>query len=476
MQSALQKTSFLLILLIGSFLYVNFILKIGDLSSKWQLVIFCLICVPVILLRLSNLKKILLIGLILSIPFTYLDISFFHNPKIPADFRINISITDLFVGCFLILGLYKIFVYKNYSVYFPKFLAIGVAGLLTVSALSIMNAPIKLLGFFEWLRLLKMVFLLVVILNVINTIDDLSLILKILLLALIIQSFLGIAQHFAGGYLGLGILGENMDIRSFATHTRIGGTLGHPNRLAMFLEMHLPVALAVLLFYRDYKMKLLGALAFLSGTTTLIFTLSRGGWGGLIFSTCVVLYYFYRKTQNKKLLLRVLFLIVAGLSILAALFSGPLMDRLFTSDGGSALSRIELAKLAMNVIKKYPLIGGGIGNYVFYLPVTVFPFKLFEETAKVHNLYLLLTAEMGLLATLFYLYLLFTTLAKTYKRLKSCCANFIVNIFLIGGLAGLSSFAIHCLVDYVDINRWPILWVYIGLLLVANKLSFKWVR
>jgi O-antigen ligase len=84
-------------------------------------------------------------------------------------------------------------------------------------------------------------------------------------------------------------------------------------------------------------------------------------------------------------------------------------------DGLSVVRRIELNKTALRMIKAHPFLGVGLGNFI----VRIFEFSRNKETIywlqPVHNIFLLVAAESGLLGLGLFLWLLLVT----YKRLLS---------------------------------------------------------
>jgi O-antigen ligase len=448
--------------------YTIFILKATQAPLKWQVALLGFVALPLVGFSVSHLRRFLLSLLALSLPFASLDISFFNNPNIPGDFRINISLTDILVAALLIYGLVQLFFNWGKRPSLPKKVILPMSALLILGALSILNAPNRLLGGVEWFRLLKMFLLFWVVMNSIRSQQDLKFVVIFLVIGIIGESLIGIYQHFQGGSLGLSILGEKQEMMAFASLSRVGGTLGHPNRLAMYLGMVLPLTLAAILFAKNRRHKVTGTTAFILGAATLVLTLSRAGWAGFVLSSIVVLFFFIKKSPNKSQIFKVAFVVLLLSTILVFSFSDTITTRLTQDDEGSAQSRITVAQLALEVIKDYPILGGGIGNYLYYLPVSVTAYESFAEAAKVHNLYLLLGAEMGIPALLVYLLLYLVILSVALKN--AFRAQGIFAVIFVGSAAGLMSFALHSLVDYVEIGRWPTVWLFFALIFAAERL------
>lgn len=75
--------------------------------------------------------------------------------------------------------------------------------------------------------------------------------------------------------------------------------------------------------------------------------------------------------------------------------------------------RIRIWKLSWESIKKYPLLGVGIGNYPVVLNQDL---ELSKAGSSAHNLYLHIAAEMGIPALIFALWFLLVLIRRTHKN------------------------------------------------------------
>ncbi len=227
----------------------------------------------------------------------------------------------------------------------------------------------------------------------------------ILLITIIIQFGIGLGQFLQGSSLGLSFLGESQIVKgmygtSFVelqnqVFLRAYGTFPHPNVLAGYLFFLLPVCFSFLKGYLRYiSLTLVVILIFLTFSRIAIF-LSLG------FFLVLFLKYFWNK--------------IGG-------FIPLFFDRFLNFDHGLS-DRIELVKNGFEIIKNYPLWGIGASQYVYgidYYPVyTAGGFLLLEP---VHNIYILLLAEYGLVLgiplVLCILYFLFRNFLKGELFLK----------------------------------------------------------
>jgi putative inorganic carbon (HCO3(-)) transporter len=134
--------------------------------------------------------------------------------------------------------------------------------------------------------------------------------------------------------------------------------------------------------------------------------------------------------------------IIAGAGIIAILFAfaphNPVASRLASSfdvQEGSNQGRLSNWQQAFNVISKNPF-GVGIGAY----SLAVNPSASYREPIYAHNLYLDIAAELGIPAALIFTIILFITFKRFWIMSKK-------QPFFIAGVASISIFAIHSLVE-----------------------------
>lgn len=169
-------------------------------------------------------------------------------------------------------------------------------------------------------------------------------------------------------------------------------TFPHPNVLAGFVLISL-----VLICGAGKIEKILKWPTFVLGILTMIFSFSRSAWFGGVLA--VFLAYFAKK---KKILA---LLIILGLG-LVLIFSQDVLK------GESFFQRVELNKIAWQMIKNRPLIGVGLNNFIPQLPEFWSGSGFTYLLQPVHNIFLLTAAETGLVGLLIFLWFLFLTFKK----------------------------------------------------------------
>ncbi len=193
---------------------------------------------------------------------------------------------------------------------------------------------------------------------------------------------------------------------------RAYGTLPHPNILGGFAFLTLlgPASLFLLNKKPNYPALILLCL----GIILIGLTFSRSAWLALIaFMIILVLKskYFDRKK---------LFLLIAAVILTSILTLYPLKDLVFTRVSNSAiateqnsiLGRVWYTQQAINIIQKHLLTGMGIGSFVLELSKIAVEGVLVEP---VHNIFLLVTTELGVVGLIITISLFISIALHTFK-------------------------------------------------------------
>lgn len=303
--------------------------------------------------------------------------------------------------------------------------------------------------------------------NTVKTAEDVDYVLKWYLVGLLFQSTVA-ALQFTDIIFKVPILGEE---RAGEMYWRKGGTFIHPNQCGMFHMIMMPMALRMAMgAAMQKKWKLTGFYAFIfaMGMIGIFSTFNRGSWLGLSFGIIVMFGYNLFKIKSKKLK-RVLYgMAFAGLIVLVVFFArygDTLTERLFKSDvEGIKEGRYELQDASYEIIKANLIFGVAPWNYQFHMTTVIF----------VHNLYLLITAENGIIGLAFFLWFLIMYLRETLRGMKSKIL-FISNIssglfaslvgFLLASYPGPDYFTEHA----VGIN----IWALAGFAVVLTRLDWQ---
>ncbi len=299
------------------------------------------------------------------------------------------------------------------------------------------------LGLYGLAKILELFFLGYYVAGNIKSKKELAIIALIFSVTVIGESLLVIAQYMHQSSINglLYFLGE----RKFTSLTpgianasingelilRPYGTFPHPNVLAGFLLFSLIIIFAWLEDKKDIKKKLLKITALLLGSLALFLTLSRIAIILWVFLIIIVLsrHLFSCHSRKRGRLHEMdstpvvnpvgnkyfsLFIIIIFVGLL---FFTPVLPRLegtnFTEEAFS--QRADLFKSTLIIIKDHPLFGVGLYNFIPSLSHIQKPLSPTLYLQPVHNIFLLITAEIGIIGVSFFLWFLF----KTYKRLLS---------------------------------------------------------
>lgn len=308
------------------------------------------------------------------------------------------------------------------------------------------------------------------IINTVKTPEDVEYILKWYLVGLLFQSSVA-ALQFTDIIFKVPIIGEE---RAGEMYWRKGGTFIHPNQCGMYHMIMMPLALRMAMgavMQKNWKKVSFYGFIFAAGMLGIFSTFNRGSWLGLAFGIMVMFGYNLFRSKSKKLKRVLLGMSVAGAVVVAVFFfkyGDTLTERLFKSDvEGIKEGRYELQDASYDIIKANPIFGVAPWNYQFHMTTVIF----------VHNLYLLITAENGIVGLLFFLWFLVMYLRETLRGMKSKFL-FISNIssglfaslmgFLLASYPGPDYFTEHA----VGINIWALAGIAVVLTRMDRQLKF----
>ena len=219
--------------------------------------------------------------------------------------------------------------------------------------------------------------------------------------ALLWQSLLAIAQWFKqGSILGYWFLGEQPYNAATAGMDKISwlngalklpplGTTPHPNVLAGLIVVLLPFLLNQILYSRWYLIPV-----FLS-LVTLFLTFSLSAWLALVL--IIIPFFLYRLKP---------ILLVGYAVLIISLIAGFFGNFEFLAPQTSFDRRSQLAGMAIKMVQDSPLIGQGLNNFT----VVMDQYGIIAATTRflqpVHNIYLLILAETGILGLFGFGYLI----------------------------------------------------------------------
>lgn len=180
------------------------------------------------------------------------------------------------------------------------------------------------------------------------------------------------------------------------------GTFPHPNSLAGFLL----VSLLLILPFDT----LLKKTALVAGTLIILLSFSHGAWAAILL---LLLIFFVHKKVRSSYLFAGIFLLITLLTAIPLWFAP---DILFF--GADIVRRVELAKAGFNMILHSPFFGAGLNNFIPGLPKFAGSPAVSWWLQPVHNIFLLLISEIGIIGFVIFFYLLARLVAPIFTQNK----------------------------------------------------------
>lgn len=328
----------------------------------------------------------------------------------------------------------------------------------------------------------------VIIVNSVQTPKQMNALIAVMLIAGMSEALLGLVQAYSG------IGPESFNVGGFIT--RAYGTIGAPNSFAGYINMSLPLAIALAVYHigkwigarnaahvldrPSYltweKLRVpmfMGLVAFILFWTVLT-TLSRGAWIGLTFGVFAMVLALGKRAASALATLFAAVAAVVGLGAVGALPPtvserfGLLISQLAifdprgivpNPDNYAIIERMVHWQVAGNMFLSSPWVGVGIGNFNVL-------FNTFEvqgwpySRGHAHNYYLHLLAETGIVGFTFYLLMIATALVVGIRAIRRVRAAGDVygEAVAIGALGVLVTFMAHNIFENLHALNMGIHW------------------
>jgi probable O-glycosylation ligase (exosortase A-associated) len=254
--------------------------------------------------------------------------------------------------------------------------------------------------FFRGILLTVMLFLLTV--NIVETPAQIRKLLGVLLVAHLFFCVKGTIQYFAGNRFGTtGMVG--------------GGFLGDENDFALALTVIFPFAYFALDTARGAAKKIFWGGISLFFLTTIVLTMSRGGFLG-IAGTLIVC---WLRSRRKLASAVGLALLVGTVALLAPPEYFEEVRSVRLTNEGTAHKRREYWMAGLRMFAEKPLIGVGPGNSKLYMAQYVdLPHAYQQWGRAMHGTIPLLLAEMGTVGLILYVTLFFQSASDLRKAVR----------------------------------------------------------
>ena len=195
------------------------------------------------------------------------------------------------------------------------------------------------------------------------------------------------------------------------------GTFTDPITLGIFLSLlFLPMLSQVI-----HKNSLIKDQFFKNTTLILcflgiVFSLTRGVWLITFGASSLFFLYLFRKKYLRTFPKSIILIVITGFFLLLPLVIPRILSLQASlwSEYSSVNSRIELIKEAVVIIRQYPFLGVGLGNFLAAMAQNRITQIVWYFFFPVHNLYLLLAAEVGIPATIAFLGFVSVVVIKSF--------------------------------------------------------------
>jgi hypothetical protein len=453
----------LLAILIGTILGA---LVAGGLSNKWMLIILIVVTAPSVALVVKDMRKLLLIAFVVDIPLG-LDIALQYQEGHmggPPGFLVSLMTVAIIIG-------YALWIpeRKPCLEFFPTITVPALLYLLmiVVSLFQARNVQLGLFGLFLQGQFFLMYLYLA---NHVITWEDVRLIMITVLLCLLFEAALIVAQYYAGTMVTIGAIASHArdgTASAGASGPRVGGTIGSANSAACYL------AFALLLTFATY---LAGGLANAGlivvagslGIVALIATASRSAWASLALSTSLLMTQAIKTPAGK----RAIAILLVGTSLVGLLFGAQIAKRMATITTDT--TRQELAYMARNIIHDYPL-GVGENNYDQVMSYKYAHPNWFGHTLlPAHNKYLLVWADTGLQGLIAFALMVLSAAWLAVQRLFIRGLRAPMRILLGGFLCALCGYAFHMNTEgFSSRANVQILWFLLAMIAALSRLALQ---
>lgn len=267
-----------------------------------------------------------------------------------------------------------------------------------------------------------------------NMVKDKQTFKKVLFVIMLVTFFIGLMA--TKEYM---VFGDRGSIE----RSRIGGVFGNPNILGAFLVYNMFFFLSFFLFYAQQLKYWFIMVPFLICFRGIMVTFSRGAYLAFAFAALMVVFF------KSKLLFVLMIIALAVLITVPGLFPEGIRYRMASTFGGektistnvndvtdkSAEIRLKVWDGATKMIKDQLLLGVGYGMF----PYMIGNYAPGLEGTDAHNLYLIITAEMGIPMLVIFLIIIFMLFKKSLWLLKNSHDKYFKAFALgmIGSLSGL---------------------------------------
>jgi O-antigen ligase len=364
------------------------------------------------------------------------------------------------------------------TLYFPKIGYIFLLYLAWALVVSLVEAESLYLSIFEWIReIIYFMSFLYVVNNVVTRAQFRAVVLA-LFVGLVIESGAVISFFSLGIGTEFNFFNDLLYGRSSRADTtsltvaesgelmhvaRSAGTFTHPSQAAYYFEFILPIVLGCLVAVRRVPYRVLFGTIFGTGCVALLLTFSRSGILGFLVIGTV----FFSVARWSGLISRQMFACCAFVAAISAVASLPLLINYLETRPDAASFRWKLIQPTVDAFSQRPIWGAGLNNSSAVtegsrsIVVTSTGHSEFQMTI-VHNYYLIVLVEVGIVGFLLYFAFFWQTTATAFRHMRAAGTE--AKLLLVGIVSALGGIAIHNFGDpFGGHPSQAMLWLYTGL-------------
>ena len=220
-----------------------------QLKLQWFALIFLVFMVLIASLPVEDKKNYFLILFVLALPI-WIGKNLYLQPSpyriFTFGFPIHISLLPL-TALYVIWALRQVVGEEPTAVSTRGLLSL--AGVFGAAAISSLGSTDKIFAAFDLFALGTSILIFIYAASEIRQRRELRLVLGLLIFSAALQGAIALVQHFTGATLGLDYFGEEKKLYGYVgleVISRVGGLIGHPNSLALFFDLMLPLSLSLL--------------------------------------------------------------------------------------------------------------------------------------------------------------------------------------------------------------------------------------
>jgi putative inorganic carbon (HCO3(-)) transporter len=404
--------------------------------------LFALGCWPILAAFPGYLEKSLLAALAATLSVSLKFHLAYKSDHFGGAIGYRVSITELLVGVILLCAVWGMSRAHRVEIRIDKAVFRAFGAYLLLAAFSAFTSDGLQVGLYQLSALLTSFLLFVFLCNYLDSRVRIRIFVTGLLLGIVLQSAAAMVQVKSPGTLSLNFLGAaeeaeaeqadgNIDLPDVDLGTttvggeithRPTGLLIHPNLLALYLVLMIPVSLAVWLAGGHKWMEWLGFGALCLGSATLYLTLSRSGWAGLLCALALAAVYGIKgrlprfARAKKTMLILICAVALAGLAAKA----NKIYLRLTETSSEAVEFRVNLAKAALAMLADHPALGVGLNNFINHVEEYDASGMSRIKKYPVHNIVLMEFSETGFLGGIAFLVLVVTLTLQTFRWSLSC--------------------------------------------------------